>query len=647
MKSPILLLSSLLNDFRRLNPDVKGLDRDFETIENRFENEGYGFLTIALPAFDDALLLGLSTGKFTCPPHFKTVRGGAIPRFLSGMLCEVFDPVTGILKETVDFGCLKSAHGLLKLFKKIQLPEKEAERLDLQAKTEFFRNDELIGQVILPDRWVHHIRKVASYVLDGLKPELAREGSYKHGPGAVFEGYSVNQKWFALSESVRKMDFDLEKYGFDTHEVSLTDLSVRIMESSESTTLVASKDRALCSTAKLISVPKNTTSRRTITIEPMLNQFRQQGLMLCLRQRIDACRVLSKSVDVTDQGVNQKLALEGSLYDNWATIDLSSASDLLSLKVVEIIFGRHAEFFQLMMDCRSTSVSNGIETIQDLRKFAGMGNALTFPVQSVCFAVIGIAAVLDNWGMTPSYWNVVRAARHVRAYGDDIVVSSQHAHQCVNWLQNAGLKVNVKKSFLSGFFKESCGVDAFRGVDITPLYLKHRPEEIEASPKLIENFVSLSNQAWNEGLYEFSNALKDRVESLLRRRLPLVSSKSGALGWHCRQDAVTPHKWCRNTHRFLTRTFASVPLKRKDRLGGWPALLKFFHVPLQGRDRDHLSSTEKRHSTRLALRWVPSHANAEVQDLYKPKNVQARDGISHGNSFNLLQILGLITDIRW
>ena len=614
MKSPIALLRNLLEDFSRLNPAVKGLERDLVTLEKRFENEGYGFLAIALPALDDALVLGLSTGKFTCPPGFKPTRWGTIPRFLSGMFCEVFDPFTGNLKEHVDFGILKSMREILRLFKKIQMPESEVDKLHAKAVTEFFRCDIEAGQVIIPDRQRHLIESVSRILLQRLNSKPLNDAVYKHGPGAVFEGFRPNQKWQGLSDSIRKFEFDLDRYGYDIMEInqnpqSSSDEGFRSMPSLSNDEFT-SKDRASGCKARLITVAKNSTSRRTITVEPLLNQFRQQGLNTVLRDCIKEDSILRLCLDLTNQEYNQKLALEGSLLDNWATIDLKSASDLLSVQLVRAVFGHREGFFEAMMDCRSTEVECSLAATTDLRKFAGMGNALTFPVQSVCFAVVMIASILDSRGESPSYWKVRRAARLVRVYGDDIIVDTRYAQHGVNWLHDVGLKVNVKKSFLKGNFKESCGVDAFRGVDITPLYVKQRPDQTEASPELIKNYVSISNLSWMRGLYKFSNAVKDIVEDLLRKRLPLVSHNSGALGWHCRQDAMTPHKWCRNTQALITKTLVIAPLKRSDRLDGYPALLKFFHVPLLGRAQGHLQKTEIRYKTRIVPRWVPTRVSA-------------------------------------
>jgi hypothetical protein len=190
----------------------------------------------------------------------------------------------------------------------------------------------------------------------------------------------------------------------------------------------------------------------------------------------------------------------------------------------------------------------------------------------------------------------------------------------VNWLEDVGLKVNVRKSFLVGNFKESCGVEAYAGVDITPLYIKHRPDQTKADPSVIAGFVSLSNHMWMEGLYDASTWLKNEVESLLGRALPLVSRDSGSLGWHSRQDAMTAHKWCRNTHRFLTRTLALASIKRSDKLDGYAALFKCLSMSREGNteiqknlfpeplalEKDHLDKTSMRYKIRIKPRWVPT-----------------------------------------
>jgi len=95
MKSLIGLSRSLLHDLQRLHPEVKGLDRDLQTIEARIESEGIGFLSIALPAFGKALDQSLASGRMAHIAGFA--RNGEIPKFLQGILVHVFDPKTGLL----------------------------------------------------------------------------------------------------------------------------------------------------------------------------------------------------------------------------------------------------------------------------------------------------------------------------------------------------------------------------------------------------------------------------------------------------------------------------------------------------------------------------------------------------------------------
>jgi hypothetical protein len=660
MKSPVALLESLCNDCQRLNPAVEGLKRDLQTLKQRFENEGYGFLTVALPALDEAILIGLSTRKFTCPTGFKVIRGGAIPRFLSGMLCEVFDPITGMLKDDIDICVLKTVRNILRFFKKMRLSPEDEEILHKKAVNEFFQCDIVAGQVILPDREYDLIGRVSKLILNNLNSKDVSNATYKHGPGAVEEGYRANQKWYALSNALRSEAVDTTTYGLDiwarfhdryssshlcdeayrsTHvggRIERSGLQVGFGNGSRNHRIkpngVSLFGGASGRNARLISVLKNSTSRRTITVEPMLNQFIQQGLNTLLREAISECKVLSNCLALTDQSKNQVLALEGSLLDNWATIDLKSASDLLSVKLVESVFRHHGLFFDHMMDCRSVGVYCDLTETKHLNKFAGMGNALTFPVQSICFAVISIAAILDSWGKTPTYSKVRQASRLIRVYGDDIIIDSRYAQQCVNWLHNVGLKVNVKKSFLEGNFKESCGVEAYKGVDITPLYIKHRPDDGVADPSIIAGFVSLSNSLWMEGLYETSTCLRTEVEERLGYSLPLVARESGLLGWHSRVDTSFAHKWCKRTQQLLVRAPRLASVKREDRISGYAALLKCLSkanslkkddsgfatwidrvFPLAGDDPDHLNSTPIRYKSRIKQRWVPVRCTGYLQ----------------------------------
>jgi hypothetical protein len=597
MKSPIELLRSLLTDVRRLEPDVKGLDRDVITIEKRFKDEGYGFLTVALPALCDALDRGLADGQFACPSGFARIRGGTIPRLFSGMFCKVFVAESGNLNESPHESIVKCLREVLRLFKKLSLESDREETLDLEAKRGFFEMDDRANSEIeLSETQSYILDRVSRYILPNIDTFDERELPLKHGPGAVVESLSANQKWLAVtrySPRLEELGYDITYFREEGHGV--------IVDSSNLSPYGASGD-----IAKLISVPKNSTSRRTITIEPVIRQFVQQGFNMLLRDNIVSCGLLRRCLALTDQSKNQHLALIGSRTGYWSTIDLKSASDLLSVKIVSRVFRYRPRLLQGLIDCRSAAVRTS-KTERTIAKYAGMGNATTFPVQSIVFATLAISALLEGYHLEPSYRNAKRVSRYVRVYGDDIIVPSEHARLVMDWLSRVGLIVNAKKSFTVGNFRESCGVDAYRGVDVTPVYVRYRPDQLsKKDPSTIAHYVSLSNQAWMRGLYAMSTLLKDMVEKTLRRGLPLVSSHSGLLGLHTRLEAQEFHRWNPVLQRPETNGFTLIPLKRKDELDGYAALLKFFHVPLEGRDRGHLQKSPVRFKNRIVRRWVPA-----------------------------------------
>lgn len=606
MKSPIVLLRSLLIDFKRLDPDVKGLERDIITLEKRYKHEGYGFLSVALPSLGSALQLGLATGRFCCPDGFNKSKWGTLPLLFGGLFSEVFEPITGLLKAEVCPSKLKSLYQVLFCFKKIQLSSANNDKLHAKAVEGFFANDLIAHKVVFPADVENKLRLIARYVMPKLRLYDFDTVRCKHGPGAVKEGLKGNQKWSATVDAILTDGFDTEAIGYDLFAMYFDES----LSDSKNSELVLPKPqrlfdyRASSNSARLVSVPKNSTSNRTITVEPLLNQFVQQGLNIALRDSIEECSILKQCLALTEQERNQELALLGSLNDEWSTIDLKSASDLLSSKLVETVFGSFPEFYSRMIGCRTPSVSNGFSDVT-LGKFAGMGNALTFPVQSICFAIICIAATMDDLSLRINKKNIERVARNVRVYGDDIIVRRKHSASVVNWILSFGLIVNEKKSFLAGNFKESCGVDAFRGTNIAPIYVKDRPDNICTEPNSIAGLVSLSNQFWMGGYYAASDSIRNEVEERLGYALPLTSENCSGLGWHIRHGVIRTTRWCDKLHTWLVKAPVIKSIYRRDRLDGYAALLKFFSVPLIGRSKNHLEQSSVRFQLRIVRRWVP------------------------------------------
>jgi hypothetical protein len=210
---------------------------------------------------------------------------------------------------------------------------------------------------------------------------------------------------------------------------------------------------------KLSFVPKNSRGHRSIVVEPPLNGLLQKGIGSCMKERLKVA-----GLDLSDQTANQKLARKGSIDGSLATIDLSMASDCVSRSLVWNLLPYD---WAVLLDYARTPVveyTHGKnEPIRILvEKFSSMGNAYTFELETVLF--YGLAYGVCKFLKIDS--------TDLRVYGDDIIIPSQGFDLLSVVLQECGFKLNAKKSFSVGPFRESCGSDYLNGFDIRPYYLR-------------------------------------------------------------------------------------------------------------------------------------------------------------------------------
>jgi hypothetical protein len=213
--------------------------------------------------------------------------------------------------------------------------------------------------------------------------------------------------------------------------------------------------------AKTILVPKDAKGPRLISCEPKETMWIQQGLMTALYTAIESHPMTRRSVNFTDQRHNQAAALRASKDKRHATLDLSEASDRLRLDVVEMLFPPN--WRQALLACRSGSTMFPDGTVVPLAKHAPMGSAVCFPVMALSIWAVLAATLPQNC--------------KILVYGDDIIVPTKYAELACEVLERIGLKVNVTKSYVAGPFRESCGIEAISGLDITPVRLRAIPAD--------------------------------------------------------------------------------------------------------------------------------------------------------------------------
>jgi hypothetical protein len=260
---------------------------------------------------------------------------------------------------------------------------------------------------------------------------------------------------------------------------------------------------------RVTTVPKSAKTDRVIAIEPDLNMFIQKGIGKLLRIRLK--RV---GIDLDDQSYNQKLAEEGSITGKLCTMDLSSASDTVSMRLVEELLP--SDWVSAIKLCRSPRGTLPDGTLLTYHKVSSMGNGFTFELESLIF-----------WAICKSVIHLFKPEEdRLTVYGDDLIFSSQ-LFGTVSWvLTYCGFTVNEKKSFSDGPFRESCGKHFFKGVDVTPIYIKddvNTPERLIWLANSIRRWVRLPTY----GLDGRFKQVYDRIVSCLPKQLRKPSIPDG------------------------------------------------------------------------------------------------------------------------
>jgi hypothetical protein len=225
---------------------------------------------------------------------------------------------------------------------------------------------------------------------------------------------------------------------------------------------------------RLSLVPKNIDISRTICTEPTLNMWYQLGLGNVIRERLRSFFGIDLR-HVAD--INRHMARLGSLDQDgpgsFSTIDLESASDSISLTLVDELF---PQWFSSILKYLRSPVSRLPDgSALTLNMVSTMGNGFTFPLQTLLFAAVVSAVYAEKDSRRKPYpLNRVNSENpNWSVFGDDIIVRSDAYDRVVHVLNLLGFRVNAEKSFNKGPFRESCGCDFFKGHMVRGVYLKH------------------------------------------------------------------------------------------------------------------------------------------------------------------------------
>lgn len=296
------------------------------------------------------------------------------------------------------------------------------------------------------------------------------------------------------------------------------------------------------------TVPKTALVDRPAELQPSLNISVQLGYGRQLRSLLRAntgwsltpgLPVAFKSLgwDLKKaQTIHREVACGASVSRAFATIDLSSASDTIAIRLVEALLP--SRWFRQLDSCRTHHVSVPEREITDgscekesdgkgrkayyrLEKFSSMGNGFTFELESILFAAMAcyVTRQAGFWG---------ELGFDVFVYGDDIIVRDELYSDLKSMLEFFGLSVNDGKSFHGEHpFRESCGGDYFLGSNVRPFSIE---KVFDCGSNEIRSVINQIKHC-SERLASISNASLNRAWFHALKHLPHRQTQVRGPAW--------------------------------------------------------------------------------------------------------------------
>jgi hypothetical protein len=220
-------------------------------------------------------------------------------------------------------------------------------------------------------------------------------------------------------------------------------------------------DVGTASKLTVTAVPKSYKAARSICPNTVIGGLMSSGIGNMIERRLRFGRA---KIDFRfQQEKHRKMCVEGSITRAMTTLDLSKASDNIGFVHLRRLLP--SDWYRVIADCRVREVSVG-EQMCSPSTFMTMGIGYTFPLQTLVFYAL-IQAIAD----------LTNTKGVVSVFGDDCIYPSRIHKYVIAVFKDIGFVPNLEKTFNVESFRESCGADLYRGVDIRPTMPKTDKEE--------------------------------------------------------------------------------------------------------------------------------------------------------------------------
>lgn len=369
------------------------------------------------------------------------------------------------------------------------------EDLDMGStlEDEFLKNEEFVSQHRVPDFLVSRMREVMEEWFHDFRVDEDRFDPC-HGPGSVAE--------------LRADTSLVSKYRLLKPDRLMREVFRRCAHIDLSTYLPFENVGITTRQSQIVFVPKSMKTKRVISKEPATLMYFQQSINKQVDRYVRRHPHLSKHIDLHDQCKQRDLALYASRTRQFATVDLSAASDSVSYDLVKRVFAG-TRLYPYLVALRSETVRLPSGKVIQAAKYAPMGSALCFPVESLIFACICECTVRYVKHVTGESFS------QYRVYGDDIIIPDPCLEDLVSNLRLAGFRINEDKTYGGNHrFRESCGCDAYDGVDVTPMKIgrKFASRQVHVrSASAFRGLIDMANHAYVYDLRLLRRYLIDRL----------------------------------------------------------------------------------------------------------------------------------------
>jgi len=497
------LIAASLCDIQLLHSEVftpRAKRLTVQKIVSRIEREGISFLTKTLPRLGkmlDRALAGQDTFD-SASLGFKPQPNSKLPKLFGELFNLVLSPDGRVLQRPC-VSSIRSLRLILFVYYKYNLPyDSDTERkvIDqfIQTEQELTSTNELFCKVAetvdqSPTNWsrvkplimrktLRRARRLLWELFRHFDPYNIQP---RHGPGSVATRETLWDKYSWTVVPNRLTD----QYPFDAYFCASLG---HVCDEFPAFSKLGDGELS----ARVLLVPKDSRGPRLISCEPLAFQWIQQGLGDAIVKHVEHHPLTTDNVHFSNQQPNQFGALLGSQTGRYATLDLKEASDRVTVGLVRLLFPEPLLKCLLAARSQSTLLPNG-STLQ-LNKFAPMGSALCFPVLALTIWAVLTAGIED-----------AESRERLLVYGDDVIVPTAQAENAIALLESVGLLCNRDKSCVHGLFRESCGVDAYQGSDVTPVRIRTEWQHHQ-SPKAYVSWIAYANHFYERQFfttYEF------------------------------------------------------------------------------------------------------------------------------------------------